>query len=460
MLVVYITERTYRGVHRRPPRSETATVAVFVVLGVLVAAGLALSTGAASRHAGEEEAEHSFQRLAVVVAGSVVAPLLTPQLLGGGTSSADALARTVDRLRTIGPVQSVTVQDGEGRVVWTDDAAATGAPLRADQRAALREGTAVLDPTSAGNSPDDPVRASVGVQATTGVPLLVGVTGRRGDLASAARSAWASYAPVALGAVLLLQLLQLPLVLFLARRVRHHRRAAAALREAAGAATAVERRRIAREVHDDVLPVLHGLVYGLDGARLSTTRMDADGAHRDRDTAVLDRTAEGLRSGIRRLRALLLDLSQDRLPEAGLPAALTEMAHRMESAGVQVSVQASDLDRLPRPAAEVLYRCVQESLRNVAAHSGAEQVAIAVGVDTTSAADAQVTMTIDDDGRGFEGTRLAETRADGHLGLRALGDLVADSGGSLTASSSPGQGTRIVVRMPLHTLGDDMRVQR
>ncbi|MCW2620240.1 MAG: histidine kinase [Modestobacter sp.] len=455
-----IAERMYRGGHRRPQHSETATVALFVLLGVLVAAGVALSTGAAARRAGAEEADRSFQRLAVVVAGSVVAPLLTPQLLSGGASAAGVLARAVDRLRAIGPVQTVTVRDGEGRLIWTDDVTATAAPLRADQRTALRSGTAVLDPTSTGGSPDDPVRASVGVQGTTGAPLLVEVTGRRENLASAAGSSWKSYAPVALGAVLLLQLLQLPLVLLLARHVRRHRQAAAVLREAAGAATAVERRRIAGEVHDDVLPVLHGLVYELDGARLSRARPDRDAAHPDRNTALLDRTAEGLRSGIRRLRALLLDLSQDRLPETDLAAALTEMAHRMESAGVHVSVQAPDVGCLPRPAAEVLYRCVQEALRNVAAHSGAERVEIVATVDSNSDADAHVTMTIDDDGRGFEGARLAESRADGHLGLRALGDLVADSGGSLTASSSPGQGTRLVVRVPLHTLGDDMRVQQ
>jgi signal transduction histidine kinase len=107
----------------------------------------------------------------------------------------------------------------------------------------------------------------------------------------------------------------------------------------------------------------------------------------------------------------------------------------------------------------VLYRCVQETLRNVAAHSGAEEVEIVVAVTTDTDVDPVVTMTVDDDGRGFEESRLAASRADGHLGLQALGALVADSGGSLTASSSPGQGTRIVVRMPLHGVGVDMRVQ-
>ncbi len=143
------------------------------------------------------------------------------------------------------------------------------------------------------------------------------------------------------------------------------------------------------------------------------------------------------------------------MPEEGLEAALAEAADRMAATGVQVTVQAADLNGLRRPAAEVLYRCAQEALRNVAAHSGAERVDVTIELDATEA-----TMTVDDDGRGFEGSRLAEKRAAGHLGLQALGDLVADSGGSLTASSSPGQGTRLVVRVPLDEAGFDVGVQR
>ena len=58
-------------------------------------------------------------------------------------------------------------------------------------------------------------------------------------------------------------------------------------------------------------------------------------------------------------------------------------------------------------------------------------------------------MVIDDDGCGFDEERLAQRNEAGHLGLRALGDLAADAGGSLTAQSAPGQGTRLVVWVPL-----------
>jgi signal transduction histidine kinase len=141
------------------------------------------------------------------------------------------------------------------------------------------------------------------------------------------------------------------------------------------------------------------------------------------------------------------------MPEAGLGHGLAGLAVRLEGAGIHVTLRAPEIDRLPREVAEVLYRCAQETLRNVAAHSGARRVELSVAIKAP-----EVTLTVDDDGRGFEETRLSESRAAGHLGLRALGDLVADSGGSLTASSSPGRGTRVVVRVPLDDMGVDMRV--
>jgi signal transduction histidine kinase len=102
------------------------------------------------------------------------------------------------------------------------------------------------------------------------------------------------------------------------------------------------------------------------------------------------------------------------------------------------------MHELPAPVAELLHRCAQESLRNAAAHSRAESVQIVVDHDED-----QATMTVDDDGCGFETSELADREAAGHMGLRSLGALVSDRGGSLTVRSAPGQGTRLVVTLPL-----------
>jgi signal transduction histidine kinase len=60
-------------------------------------------------------------------------------------------------------------------------------------------------------------------------------------------------------------------------------------------------------------------------------------------------------------------------------------------------------------------------------------------------------MRVEDDGQGFDESRLGERFAAGHVGLRALGELLVDAGGSLTLTSAPGQGTRLVATVPLST---------
>jgi signal transduction histidine kinase len=93
-----------------------------------------------------------------------------------------------------------------------------------------------------------------------------------------------------------------------------------------------------------------------------------------------------------------------------------------------------------------LYRTAQEALRNVASHSGAEQVRIVL-----RAADERLHLVIDDDGRGFSDEVLTDRAAQGHVGLRSLAGLVADLGGTLTVRSAQGSGTRVEVEMPAPT---------
>jgi signal transduction histidine kinase len=61
----------------------------------------------------------------------------------------------------------------------------------------------------------------------------------------------------------------------------------------------------------------------------------------------------------------------------------------------------------------------------------------------------KATLVVDDNGRGFDETRLDERSSDGHLGLRSIGDLLAESGGMLTVRAAPGQGTRVEVEVPV-----------
>jgi signal transduction histidine kinase len=438
--VSYTTARWLRDTLQQPRLSVATSVARFAAAGLVVAALLTVMTGLLARRAGAEEATRSFERLSAVVAGSVLAPRLTPELRQGDPAAEAQVRRAVEPLLMAGPVVRISVRDVDGRVVWSDRPGEIGtkAPLRADQRRALESGSvaSASGEQTTGFGWAHLLTASVGVQDAAGVPLLVEVSERHDDMEQNARTVWRHFAPASLGALLVLELVQIPLAWNLARRIRRHQEAEGDLLQAAVEASDVERRRIAGEVHDNIVPGLTGLTYELDAARL-----DAFGAV---DAALLARTADGVRHSIAELRALSVDLSRTRLPEAGLGPALAGLAAQMELSGTRVTVAATGLEDLPAEAAEVLYRCAQETLRNVAAHSRAEQVEISVTLEG-----GDVTMVVDDDGRGFDEAQLTAREEAGHLGLRALGDLVADAGGSLTASSAPGQGTRVIVRVPL-----------
>jgi signal transduction histidine kinase len=123
---------------------------------------------------------------------------------------------------------------------------------------------------------------------------------------------------------------------------------------------------------------------------------------------------------------------------------LQVLAAGLQRQGRTVQLSADDAGQLPPAAAAMLYRCALEAVRNVAAHSNADDVQISLERVGRTA-----TLVVADDGVGFDEARLVERSAAGHLGLRALTDLLGEAGGSLTATSAPGRGTRLVATIPL-----------
>jgi signal transduction histidine kinase len=438
--------------------SVAASVASFTAAGLVVTLALAALTGLLARWAGENQARRAFEDLSVVAAAGL-APLVDADPAAADEARKTDLHRQVDALRSAGPLVRVKVWDGGGRVLWSDEPAVVGQvfPVEADAEVALREGgvvSEVVDPDEPENRSESGlgplVAAYVGVRDRGGTPLLIEFYERYDAVTTAARAAWLRFTPAAIGALLVLELVQVPLAWGLARRLRRAQEEQAALYEAAAGASEAERRRIASEVHDTVVQDLTGLTYDLDAARLRGGLRDPG------DTALLSRTAEGVRRAVADLRALLVRLTPPRPTSRDLDAALAAFAPRLASTGTRLVLRDESGEDLPAPVVALLHRCAQEALRNVVTHSRAETVEISVIRD-----EGGVTMVVDDDGCGFDEEQLADRTRDGHLGLRALAELVADTGGSLTASSAPGQGTRLVVRLPLDgSMGDLAGVTR
>ena len=425
-------------------RSSAARLVIgFAAAGVVVTLGLAVAIGLVARDQAIEVEKGQVAEIASITARGVVEPRVTDGLLRGDPEAVAAVDEAV-RTAVLGDsLVRVKIWDGTGRVVYSDDRSQLGQvfPLEDDERAAL----AGVDQRAGVNDTTEPENASeasygrlleiyTGIRTPTGTPLLYEAYFRYDAVAEAGWDSWRAFAPPAVGALLLLELLQIPLAVVLARRLQgRERQRERLLRHAVGAATA-ERRRIAGDLHDGVVQELTGITYGLDASRMK-------GDDPQRAEVVTD-AARRLRESVGSLRTLLVDIYPPNLAEEGLEAALHEVAAGLRRRGMAVSVHLDTaVDTAPDEAA-LLYRTAQEALRNVASHSGAEHVTLSV-----TSTPAAWLLTVTDDGRGFDPAARDEHARSGHLGLRSIADLLADAGGELTVTSAPGAGTRVEARV-------------
>jgi len=206
-----------------------------------------------------------------------------------------------------------------------------------------------------------------------------------------------------------------------------------------------ERKRWARELHDETLQALGGLRM-LHSAAL---RADASGTEL---RSVLDEATKLIDVEIDNLSALIAELRPAALDEIGLAPALRTLAERKSREGdleIDVLVRLRDGDdaRLPSETENTLYRLVQEALNNVAKHAGASRAEALV-----EWSDDIVEVTIRDDGCGFD-----PATANGGFGLTGMRERVMLAGGELEIDAGPGRGTIVSATIPLRPPGSSQR---
>jgi signal transduction histidine kinase len=200
-----------------------------------------------------------------------------------------------------------------------------------------------------------------------------------------------------------------------------------------------ERKRWARELHDDTLQGLAGLGVILGSA----LRAESDEGVRKGIAGAI----EQIREEAAKLRALIAELRPAALDEIGLRAAVEGLVERMASTqGLEIKTDialASDTEGTPRLAPEVestAYRIVQEGLTNVVKHAAASTVAIRV-----AEVDGHLEVTVRDDGGGFEPSAPRTG-----FGLTGMRERVEMLGGTLAVESSPaGLGTLVRASVPV-----------
>jgi signal transduction histidine kinase len=204
-------------------------------------------------------------------------------------------------------------------------------------------------------------------------------------------------------------------------------------------ASEAERRRWARELHDETLQELGGLRVLLSAARRSTDPERLDEA--------LGQALELVTGGIANLRALIADLRPAALDDIGTGAALSGLVERVRATSglpialtVDLSFEAGRVASRHLPELEeAIYRIVQEALTNAVKHADAKRVWIEV-----READGSVAIVVGDDGRGFD----PEVAAKG-FGLVGMRERAMLAHGTLEVRSVGGAGTVLEVTLPV-----------
>jgi two-component system NarL family sensor kinase len=392
-----------------------------------------------------DDAINNAKKLTAVIGTDVVQPTLTDSLLQGDVAARARLDRVVRAHVLKGDVLRIKLWSADGRILYSDRAQLVGSryALGKDEEDVLRFGGVKADISDL-SRPENRYERNAGkllevylpIRTPGGRPVLFEAYLRFSTVEATGRNLWVKFLPALIGALIVLQLIQLPLAYSLGRRVAraHHDRAE--LLKRALDASEMERRRIAADLHDGTVQELVAASYGLSAAR---ERVGAE----DQAADALERAEASCRAAVRELRSLLVEIYPPRLHDAGLVSALEDLITPLEHKGIQASVESPADLRLPDETTALLYRSAREALRNAAEHAEAHTVRVRLTREN-----GRVALSVADDGHGFNPDDAFGRPAAGHFGLRLLRDQVRDAGGTFEVDSTAGTGSELRVEVP------------
>jgi len=196
-------------------------------------------------------------------------------------------------------------------------------------------------------------------------------------------------------------------------------------------ATTRERNRLSRELHDTLAHTLSGLSVQLETLK-AYWDVDQKAAR-----SILDKSLAAAHSGLKETRRALQALRASPLDDLGLALAITTMA-KDAAERANLTLKLSIMDDIPALSPDVeqcLYRTAQEAIANVVSHAGAKKLTVKLEF-----AGGKTTLTVHDDGAGFNIEKASKKAQFGLTGMRERAQLI---GGKLNITSKPGAGTTI-----------------
>ncbi|MFW6186690.1 MAG: sensor histidine kinase [Actinomycetota bacterium] len=423
-------------------RSEVRTaVRKFLLTGLLVLLVAAVPATWWIRAVAEEHAVEHVLRVTQRLADYAVAPLITDELLAGDAAATAQLDVRLQPWLTDGTIHRIKIWDEDGTIVYSDEHELIGQnygpPSWDDDLVARGEGIAAIEHQQGAENTHESgagqlVEVYVGFVPASGEQLVFEAYYDDAIVRDEQRSVLMGMAPALLLTLVLFQLAQLAPAVGLARRIQDHRTARAQLLQHAVDAAELERVRVARDLHDDVIQDLAGLSYSLEAQEMT--------ADVPEQRSALGRSRTILQGSLRTLRGITTALYSPDLLTLGLPKALARLADPLAQRGIDTSVQIGPAVFLTPEQEAMFLKVAREAFANIAKHAHASTVTLHLAVEHGA-----TVMTVSDDGTGFDDSRPSP---EGHLGLRIMRDIADAAGAELSVRSRPGVGTTVRTTLP------------
>ncbi len=435
-------------------------LAVLVGIGSVVLLLVGLGAAFATRQVAQNQALDESVRTTQRVANLIIEPNL-PGYLEKDPAESQELISTIENRMSDGYLTEVTVWGADGRVLFSNEAEDVGDIIQPTPQPVLDalEGRTTADFED--GPPEANGQSSTGVTSPNGEPppvryVEVYIPLKLDGFPTMAFEAYYDYSrvdelsdrlvrqilPLVLVPLLILQAIQIPVAVSLARRLKRHENDRSRLLERALSSSDAERVRFAADLHDGPIQDLAGIGYALGAVAPSVD---------PRHAPLIARVQEALQRSVQSLRTLMTDLYPPDLQDGNLTEAIGALTAPARTAGMEVDLQLDEVTGLSKDQVTTLYRVSRESLANVVKHSRAAHVTVSLNSRPAVPAEHEqrwVRLVVADDGVGAEVAQL-DRRAEGHLGLRLLADRVESLGGRFVVATGPGQGTSIEVELPL-----------
>ena len=434
-----------RDPSRDSPSVTRTALRRFVGLSVVALLVVAVVAAVMGQRIAEGWALDDARLRGATVAQTIAGPLVDDSVRAGDAAAIARLDGILHDTMRKGSIKHVKLWTQQGLVIWSDETAVIGQRFPLDEDVekifdthGVTAQVSALDKAEnvAERNEGELLEVYAGVTDGAGEPLVVEASLSTAHMRAHQRTILIALLTLAVGVLVVYQLAVVPLAVSLARRVEREQEQHALLLRRSLLATHRERLRIAHDLHDGVVQDLAGLTYAMPlvAEQLPSTPEASLARQTVADATVM------LAQDVEALRSLLVDIHPPDLAGPGLAVAAHDLAARAESTGTSVSVDVPEAPDWSLGTSRLVYRILQEGLRNVVAHSGASLATV-----TARREGPEVHVEVTDDGRGIASTTEAKR---GHLGLQLLREHLEDFGGRLTLLPGRGGGTTLFAALP------------